>query len=145
MNARSRFSQSAIPNGHTACGPAKMTIVCGKKRVFLEHSMHLAVQDSIDPCLKVWYCHRPKLFDCHLHSEIMNLYMPVYRSSPCLKWCPNAGASLFRIISPVISGNHLLQASCLVLQSWKPLLNTKYWVLNQLVTFCYSIGKSELL
>ena len=34
--------------------------------------------------------------------------MPVYRSSPCLKWCPTAGASLFRIISPVISGNRLL-------------------------------------
>ena len=29
-------------------------------------------------------------------------------SSPCLKWCPTAGASLFRIISPVISGNRLL-------------------------------------
>ena len=41
-------------------------------------------------CLKDWYCHRPVLFDCCLHSEIMDLYiyMPVCRSSPCLKWCP---------------------------------------------------------
>ena len=37
----------------------------------------------IGPCLKVWYCHRPALFDFHLHSEITDLYMPVYRSSPC--------------------------------------------------------------
>ena len=27
MNVRSRFSQSAIPNGHTACNPAKKTVV----------------------------------------------------------------------------------------------------------------------
>ena len=26
--------------------------------------------------------------DQRLYSEIMDLYMPVYRSSPCLKWCP---------------------------------------------------------
>ena len=45
-----------------------------------------------------------------LHSEIMDLYMPVCRSSPCLKWCHNARASLFRIVSPVISGNRLLSA-----------------------------------
>jgi len=32
MNARSRFTQSAIPNGHTACGPIKKTVVRGKKR-----------------------------------------------------------------------------------------------------------------
>ena len=34
--------------------------------------------------------------------------MPVYRSNLCLEWCPTAGTSLFRIISPVISGNRLL-------------------------------------
>ena len=45
MNARSGFSQSAIPNGHAACGPAKKTVVRGKKEekkkvkeVFLAHS-----------------------------------------------------------------------------------------------------------
>ena len=27
MNARGRFYQSAIPNRHTACGPAKKTVV----------------------------------------------------------------------------------------------------------------------
>ena len=48
-----------------------------KKKVFLAHSAHLAVLYSIGPCLKVWYCHRPVIFDCHLHSEIMDLYMPV--------------------------------------------------------------------
>ena len=32
MNARSRFSQSAIPNGHTACGPAKKTVVREKNK-----------------------------------------------------------------------------------------------------------------
>ena len=31
------------------------------------------------------------LFDCRLHYEIMDIYMPVYRSSPCLKWCPSQG------------------------------------------------------
>ena len=32
MNARSRFSQSAIPNGHTACGPTKKTVVSERKK-----------------------------------------------------------------------------------------------------------------
>ena len=45
---------------------------------------------------------------CHLHFWH---HGPVYASSPCLKWCPTAGVSLFRIISPVISGNRLLQTS----------------------------------
>ena len=31
MNARSRFIQSAIPNGHIACGLAKKTVVREKK------------------------------------------------------------------------------------------------------------------
>ena len=31
MNTHSRFSQSAIPNGHTACGPAKKTVVREKE------------------------------------------------------------------------------------------------------------------
>ena len=30
---------------------------------------------------------------------------PIYASSPCLKWCPTAGALLFQMISPVISRN----------------------------------------
>ena len=29
MNARGRFCQSSIPNGHTACGPTKKTVVHG--------------------------------------------------------------------------------------------------------------------
>ena len=42
MNARSRFSQSTIPNGHTACGSAKKTEVRGKneeeaEEVFVAH------------------------------------------------------------------------------------------------------------
>ena len=57
MDARSRFSQSAIPNEHTACSPAKKTVVRGKKKkkkeMFLAHSAHLAVLYSIGPCLKV--------------------------------------------------------------------------------------------
>ena len=32
MNARSRFSQSAIPNGHTTCGPTKKAVVRGKEK-----------------------------------------------------------------------------------------------------------------
>ena len=32
MEARSRFSQSAIPDGHTACGPTKKTVVRDKKK-----------------------------------------------------------------------------------------------------------------
>ena len=32
----------------------------------------------------------------------------IHASSLCLKWCPTTGASLFRIISSVISGNRLL-------------------------------------
>ena len=40
------------------------------EKVFLSHSAQLAVQYI---CLKVWYCHRPVLFDCHLLSEIMDL------------------------------------------------------------------------
>ena len=76
-----------------------------KKNKNNKNNAQLAVQYSIGPCLKVWYCHRPALFDCRLHSG-MDQYMPVYRSSP--EWCSTAGASLFRIISPVISGNRLL-------------------------------------
>ena len=55
-----------------------------KKEVFLAHSAHLAVQYSIGPCLKVWYCqcHRPALFDCRLHSEIMDLYIVGDRLKP---------------------------------------------------------------
>ncbi len=105
MNARSRFSQSSIRNGHTAWGPTKRTVVREKRRrriffFFFRNNAQLAVQYSIGPCLKVWYCHRPALFDCRLHSG-MDQYMPVYRSSP--EWCSTAGASLFRIISTVIS------------------------------------------
>ena len=52
MNARSRFSQSAIPNGHTACGPTKKTVVRGKKKkekeAFLAHS---AISVSGSPIL----------------------------------------------------------------------------------------------
>ena len=42
-----------------------------KKRIASSTERHLAVQYSRGPCLKVWYGHRPALFDCHLHSEIM--------------------------------------------------------------------------
>ena len=68
MNDRSRFSQSAILNGHTACGPTKKTVVRKnkpknktkkkkkerkkKREVFLAHRAQLAVQ-YIGPCLKV--------------------------------------------------------------------------------------------
>ena len=47
MNARSRFSQSAIPNEYTARGPTKKTVVRENKlqiKVFLAHSAQLAVQ-----------------------------------------------------------------------------------------------------
>ena len=46
MNARSWFSQSAIPNWHTACGPTKKTSAWKKekKKVFLAHGMQLAAQ-----------------------------------------------------------------------------------------------------
>ena len=60
MNTCSQFSQSAIPNGPTTCGPTKKTLV-------IYRSMP-----------KVWCCHRPVLFNCRLHSEIMDLYKPVY-------------------------------------------------------------------
>ena len=40
---------------------------------------HLAAQHSIGPCLKVWCCHRPALFESRLHSEVMDLYMSVVR------------------------------------------------------------------
>ena len=38
-------------------------------------------QSCTGPRLKVWYCHRPALFDCRLHSEIVDLYisLPVYK------------------------------------------------------------------
>ena len=53
MNARSRFSQSAIPNEHSACGHTKKTVVSEEeKEVFLVHSSRLAVK-YIGPCLKV--------------------------------------------------------------------------------------------
>ena len=139
MNARSRFRpQSSIPNGHTACAPpAWKDRSTGKKKrkkmggggggVLLAHSAQLAVQYSIGPCLKVWYCYRPALFDCRLHSEIMDqyiyIYMTVYRTSPCLEWCPTAGASLFWIISPVISRNRLL-----ALEICNPSTTAKTWV-----------------
>ena len=32
MNARNWFGQSAIPNGHTTCSPAKKTIVRGEEK-----------------------------------------------------------------------------------------------------------------
>ena len=38
MNAGSQFRQSAIPNRHTACGPAKKTAVRRKKELLLAQS-----------------------------------------------------------------------------------------------------------
>ena len=55
--------------GQKDCGTRKKK----KKKVFLAHSSHLAVQYSTGPCLKVWCCHRPALFDWRFHSEIMDL------------------------------------------------------------------------
>ena len=58
--------------------------------------------------------HNIALFNCHPHSEIVDLYMPVYKSSPYLNWCPafrgihSPGVRKHQIISPAISGNHLL-------------------------------------
>ena len=147
MNAHSQFSQSAIPNGHNVCVPTKKTVVCVSRA-------KRAVQ-YIGPCLKVWYCHRPALFDCRLHSlkccftstetvgllgtgsqdvhldfhtapelclhsDIMDIYMPVYRSSPVWNDVLPRGTSLFRIISPVISGKRIC---CRVLQCNWPLLS----------------------
>ena len=44
MNSRSRFSPSAIPNGHTAWGPTKKTVVREKNtEMFLAHNAQLAV------------------------------------------------------------------------------------------------------
>ena len=43
MNARSRFFQSAISNGHTGVGPLTK-IVVREKGVSLVHSAQLAVQ-----------------------------------------------------------------------------------------------------
>ena len=53
--------------------------VGGGGGLFVAYSAHLAVQNSIGPCPSVWYCNRPALFDCRLHSEIMDLCMPVVR------------------------------------------------------------------
>ena len=55
-----------------------------KPEVFFAHSAQLAVL-YIGPCIKVWYRHISSLFDCRLHSEIMDIYMPVYKLSQCLK------------------------------------------------------------
>ena len=91
-----------------------------RKKVFLAHSVHLSVQYSIGPSLKVWYCQRPALFDCHLHSEIMDLYMPVvhvwndvlpqgFHFQIIRVWNDVLPQGFhFQIISPVISKNHLL-------------------------------------
>ena len=78
MNARSRFNPSAIPNWHAACGPTKKTVVREKnkqnKKKFFSRIAH-SWQSSTGPRLKVWYCHRPALFDCRLHSKIVDLYI----------------------------------------------------------------------
>ena len=112
MNARSRFSPSAIPNGHTTCGSTKKAVVREKEKKKKEcfSRIESSWQSSIcntGPCLKVWYC--------RLHSEIMDLHMPVYRSSPCLKWCPtlrglhsSGERKHCQMIFSVISGNRLL-------------------------------------
>ena len=65
---------------------------------------------------KVWYRHRPALYGCRPHFEIMDLPVRL-RSSPCLKWCPHpqetsvprSKKTLSNDLIPVISaGNHLL-------------------------------------
>jgi len=76
------------------------------------HSWQSSIYIYIGPCLKVWYNHKPALFTCCLHSEIMDLYMPLYRSSPCLKWSPTLrGLHRPGVRKPsqmIISGNRLL-------------------------------------
>ena len=43
MNARGRFSQAAISNGHTEHGPTRKTVVRENKSQFLAHSAQLVV------------------------------------------------------------------------------------------------------
>ena len=107
MNARSRFSQSSISNGHTACGLTKKTIVREKRKKRKKKCFSRVLQQSICP----W--RSDTVTDQRFSTEIMDQYRhtPVYRSSPCLEWCPTAGASLFRIISPVISGYCLFKST----------------------------------
>ena len=118
MNARSRFSQSSIPNGHTACGPTKKTVVRGKrKKKEKEKKRFSRIARLWQSSIQVHAWRSETVTDqrfstaASLLKSWTNIYMPVYRSSPCLEWCPTARASLFRIISPVISGNHLLQTN----------------------------------
>ena len=72
--------------------PPKRPQCVKKEEVFLVHSTQLAVQyiyRSMPEGLIL--SQTSAYFDRCLHSKIMDLYMPVYRSSPCLKWCPIAG------------------------------------------------------
>ena len=112
MNARSRFSQSAYPNGHTACGPTKTTVkIKIKIKIFLAHSALLAVQSLPEGLIlsqtsafrlpPPFWNHGPIIYICQYIDQVRT----------CLKWCPTTGASLFRIISPVISRNLLLLGS----------------------------------
>ena len=72
-----------------------------KKEMFLAHSAHLPVQYSMGPCLfKGLILSQTGAF--RLPPPFWN-HGPICASSPCLKWCPTAGASLFRFISPVFS------------------------------------------
>ena len=50
-----------------------------KKKCFSHIARSWQSSIYIGPCLKVWYCHRPELFDCRLHSEIMDLYIDQVR------------------------------------------------------------------
>ena len=87
-----RFSQSAILNWHTICGPTNQYIY-----IYLPVGLILSLTNAF-----------------RLPPPFWN-HMPVCRSSPYLKWCPTLRGlhSLevrkhCHIISPVISGNRLL-------------------------------------
>ena len=69
-----------------------------KKKCFLCTVRSRQSSIFIGPCLKVWCCHTPALFDRHLHSEIMDLHAPVYRSRLCLKWVSYCSGSRNRLL-----------------------------------------------
>ena len=73
------------------------------------------------PCLKVWYCYRPALFDCHPHSEIMDLYICQYIDQvrvwngvllPSRDFTLPEQGNTVKSSYPAIYGNRLFTRSC---------------------------------
>ena len=106
MNARSRFSLSKRTHRMWPHQNDR-----NKKEVFLAHSAQLAVQSLPEGLIlsQTSAFRLPPPF--WNHGPIINICQYIDQVRTCLKWCPTTGASLFRIISPVISGNPLLLGS----------------------------------